>query len=160
MLGNLKLTENPVHMQQPCPMSCVPSCLAMAFGVTPEEIIADMAKLGIDISKGMTDRAEHFYLSRKGIGSERLLNSGGVGLLPGHYLAQVPSLNVTGFTHCVYLYIDNSYEMTAFDPNMGKKGLAFYSPDLPRRLPMISTTRLDDFSDLLAVIPTPPTEEQ
>ena len=158
MLGNLKLTKNPVHHQQPCKMSCVPTCLAMAFGVKPKEIIADMAELGIGISRGVTDRVEQFYLSRKGIGIERFLNSEGVGLLPGHYLAQVPSLNVTGFTHCVYLYIDSSYEMTALDPNMGKIGLAFYSPLLPRRLNMISAARLDDFSDLIK--PTPPTEDK
>tara|TARA_R110002072_G_scaffold273116_2_gene433456 strand:- start:990 stop:1469 length:480 start_codon:yes stop_codon:yes gene_type:complete len=158
MLDNLKLTKNPVHHQQPCSMSCVPTCLAMAFDVEPEEIIDDMAEMGIDISNGMTSRAEHFYLSRKGIGSERFLNNGCVGLLSGHYLAQVPSLNVTGFTHCVYLYIDSSYEMTALDPNMGKKGLAFYSSLLPRRLNMISATRLDDFSDLIK--PTPPTEDK
>ena len=156
MLGDLTLTENPVHQQQPCPMSCVPTCLAMAFGFEPEEIIADMAKLGIDIGEGMTDRAERFYLSHKKIGSERFLNSEGFGLLPGHYLAQVPSINITGFTHCVYLYIDSSYEMASFDPNMGKKGSAFYNPDLPCQLPIISATRLDDFSDLIKA--TPPAE--
>ena len=155
MLGNLKLTENPVHMQQPCPMSCVPSCLAMAFGVTPEEIIADMAELGIDISKGLTRRAECFYLSRKGVGSERVLNSNGLGLLDGHHLADVPSLNMSRYTHCIYLHVVNG-QADIFDPVRGNGDLAFYDPDRFSELPIISVTTLDDFSDLIKA--TPPTE--
>ena len=150
MLGNLKLTKNPVHHQQPCSMSCVPTCLAMAFGVNPKVLIADMAELGIGINKGVTRRVESFYLSHKGIGYERFLGYENIGIGRGHYLAEI--VNTKALMHCIYLYVKGD-EIVVFDPN--KDGSYLLTAGNEPRIRCF--TRLDDFSDLIK--PTPPTEE-
>jgi len=157
MLNSINLTKNPQQEQQPCSMSCVPTCLAMAFGVGPQQVVDDMTQIGIHITTGLDRRQECFYLSRKGIGSQRFLNCDGIGLLQGHYLIEVPSLNRVRVVHCLYMHI-NDYGPTVFDPNKGR-GVVAYDTSSVSALPIISVTKLDDFSDLLAVASTPPTEE-
>jgi len=144
----MKLTDTPILQNQPCSTSCVPTALAMAFGCTPQEIIDQMAAVGISVEKGLKSRQEYFYLTQIGVGYETFMARAGVGVIDGHYLAQVASLNKTGYTHCVFIHIKD-YEATIFDPNNGKEGLAYYPYDGFGDCPVLTFTKLDDFSDLL-----------
>jgi len=145
----MRLTDTPILQNQPCATSCVPTSIAMATGQPVAEVIGYMQDaLGFDVSKGLLSRQEYLYLTLMGIGYETFMARAGVGVMDGHYLAQVASLNKTRYTHCVFVHIKDC-EATVFDPNNGKEGLAYYAYDGFNACPVLTFTKLDDFKDLL-----------
>jgi hypothetical protein len=120
----------------------------MAFGIPASEVIEEMEALGINLHNGCAERDEAYYLSTKGIGREKFMNRGH-GLPVGHYLVEVPSLNICKMTHCVLMLVQKG-EMTVFDPNKHREGVKFHDIFSAENgsLEVLSFTQLDDFSDL------------
>lgn len=140
------LSKSPIGQQQPTSSTCVPTCIAMALGLGSSLVIHEMELMGFNLVEGITPRQEQLYLLTQGIGYERMLNQG-LGLPDGSYLCEVPSLNLTGIFHCVFLFIEEG-EPQVFDPNDGKVGKDWYPSDGFSSLPIMAFTKLDDFGDL------------
>lgn len=138
------LTDSPEQQIQPCWSSCVPTSIAMALGVDVTVILNKIEELGLDYSNGLKDEAIAFLLVFLGIGSTTFLPTG-VALLDGHYLAQVTSLNKIGYTHCVFLHIEDRVA-TIYDPNNGRGDELAYYDDF-EETPILSITKLDDFKE-------------
>lgn len=143
----MKLTTKPEHQKQPCPVSCVPTCLAMALGEPVADILKEFEQLNINISDGVYPRELYYFLTYNVIGYERFLNTG-LGLPSGSYLADVCSLAKVNMMHCVLVHVTADYEVFVFDPNEGRIAAKYYARDSFNKLPAMSFTRLDDFSDI------------
>ena len=138
-----KLTDSPVLQQQPCGTSCVPTSIAMTLGVPVQEILDKLHDMGLSYSKGLHHEETMYLLVSLGIG-DLLIPHVGISLLDGHYLVGVPSLNITGGTHCVFVHIHNSIP-TIYDPNTGKSDSKDYVSW--EKLHMVSLTKLYDFRE-------------
>lgn len=143
-----RLTKAPELQQQPCVTSCWPTSLAMAIDTPVLEVMDYIGNIGINFNAGMDKDKCHYILTRMGLGYQEFLNIG-LGLYPGHYIVELPSLNAVGYTHCVYLYIDEDNEPVVFDPNNGKKDKNFYCLESFYQMPAISFCALNDFSEIV-----------
>jgi hypothetical protein len=141
-----KLAKDIDFQSQPDDMTCWPTCLAMALGVSVKYVLEAMEARGLKFYAGMKQRDISFFLCCLGIGAKTFPNIGH-GVSPGLYICEVPSLNVTGYTHAVLLKISEHFEPFIYDPNTGREGKALYCIESYFQAPIISYTELDDFSD-------------
>jgi len=137
------LDLNPKAQQQPCWSSCVPTSIAMAVGVPVQEILDRLEALSLDYSNGLTTPECEYLLVDMGLGSHTYLAEG-LGMLDGHYLAQVLSRNKIGYTHCIFIHVIDQ-QAAIFDPNEGRDGMNYYKE--LAGTPLISLTRLNDFRE-------------
>lgn len=143
---NLNLVKEPVPHKQPCQKSCVATCIAMATGRDPLDIIDHMERMGLQPRNGLCSRDITYYMTKCGIHVHEL-GSLSYGTLPtGMYLAETPSLNYAhAATHLVLVQVMNMY-VRVFDPQRGNEGMKYY--DSFDDLVATNWYILDDFSDM------------
>lgn len=110
------------HQTQPCPVSCVSTCLAMLKAAPADEVIEKMHLRYRE--KGMTMRE---MLDELQIPFESFDTCGHSGLEEyGAYLCTVPSLNIVGGTHqiIIEMTLDDDYHVV--DPVQGRDGRKYY----------------------------------
>ena len=105
MLKNL--TNKPIHRSQPSKNTCVPTSLAMAFGLSPITIIQEMVDMfDIDFDKeGIILHQISEYLTRNNIGGcSECYRSGKVPSSVGSYLL-FKEVDSSCMCHCLFLFI-------------------------------------------------------
>lgn len=110
------------HQTQPCPVSCVATCIAMITGC-PVDLVVDQFHREYrkgDLSIG--DMLRSIGLAFKSFDSaeRQSLDEDGV------YLVSVPSLNIQGGMHQVVIEMADG-EWTVLDPNLGRDDRLYYS---------------------------------
>ena len=100
------IVANPVRQEQPCPVSCWPTCLAMAIGVPVADVLDTAERHGCwrkGQGRGMDESDAIWLAMQYGIGLHYIANMHGLGGLAhtGSYILVVPSLNKPGTTHAV-----------------------------------------------------------
>ncbi len=144
----MRLDNCPTLQIQPCDYSCVPTCLAMAFGIPVDTVLSELATLGVSIKKGMTDRMTSYYLMTKGVNSAPVFCGNSLGIIPGHYLASVPSLNFAGVCHSVFVHYNSEGEIRIYDPNNGRVNRKYWDIGDWGDMSISSFLHLEDYSDL------------
>jgi hypothetical protein len=113
----------------------------MALGVRPQTIIDKVKGLGIDLSNGLTVEDTMYLTVSLGLGTMEI-PSKDIGLLDGHYLVEVPSLNTLGLLHCIFVHIQGGIP-DMYDPNKDKEGRNVYL--IWEDTSILSLTKLYDF---------------
>lgn len=125
------------HQTQPCPVSCVVTCVAIITGWPVEAV-----------KKRFHVRYRETDLTLGGIFRElnipftnfQTADSPSIGDLDGVILVGVPSLNIQGGMHQIVINMyQESMEWSVYDPNEGMEGKLFYSavpndPEIPNRV--------------------------
>lgn len=142
-----RLDFEPKLQQQPCNYSCVPTCIAMAFGVPVADVIGDMELIGYKLGKGFNDRQTMHYLSTHEIGAYPFMCGQGQGIVPGHFLASLPSKNILGVSHSILIHYADEM-ITVYDPNNGREGFEWWSTDSWGSMGISSFLYIDDWRDL------------
>lgn len=120
------------HQMQPCPVSCVTTCMAMIAGVPVNHL---MGKFHTDYREG--DLSVGDMLRSLNIEFEDFRSSDRVSIFDdGVYLVCAPSLNIQGGMHQLVIEMADG-EWSVFDPNMGKEGRLFYTADASAELPAV-----------------------
>lgn len=109
------------HQMQPCPVSCVSTCLAMVAGKPAAEVVD---KFHIDYRKG--GLSLRFMLNELGV-PFKSFDSADEPMLEweGAYICTAPSLNIQGGTHQIIVEITES-DYWVVDPVMGREGKLYY----------------------------------
>ena len=144
---NLVLDPNPDLQQQPTDCTCGPTSIAMAFGVDVKAILYLMRGLGIDTNEGLSDRDESYFLTCMGVYVQEVPIGQYNGILAGHYLVSVMSLNVMTGAHSVFVYVTDD-SIAVYDPNKGLKDSKYYDDWDDLNSNILWVRRLDDFRDL------------
>lgn len=109
------------HQKQPCPVSCMSTCIAMVAG----------------LPVGTVRRSMHDRYRNQGMTERQMLEELGIPFMSfdtavdsrldkvGAYICTMPSLNIVGGQHAVVIEVtEKTYHV--LDPNRGKKGRKFY----------------------------------
>ena len=109
------------HQMQPCPYSCVSTCLAMIVGRPAQEIIEEMHKPYRD-----GDLTLRQILERLGVEYTAFFSLDCPPLADeGVYLCTSPSLNIEGGNHQILIEVtDENYFV--LDPVQGRKDRKYY----------------------------------
>lgn len=114
---------NPIitHQMQPCPYSCVSTCMAMIVGRPAQEVIEEMHKPYRDgdlTMRQMLERLGVEYTAFFSLDCPPLADE-------GVYLCTSPSLNIEGGNHQILIEVtDDGYFV--FDPVYGRDGRKYY----------------------------------
>lgn len=114
---------NPIitHQMQPCPYSCVSTCLAMIVGRPAQEVIEQMHKPYRDgdlTLRQMLERLGVEYTAFFSLDCPPLADE-------GVYLCTSPSLNIEGGNHQILIEVtDEGYFV--FDPVQGREDRKYY----------------------------------
>lgn len=120
------------HQMQPCPVSCVTTCMAMISGVPVGKL---MDEFHAEYRNG--DLSVGDMLRNLNIEFEDFRSSDRVSIFEdGVYLVCTPSLNIQGGMHQVVIEMADG-EWSVFDPNMGREGRLFYTADASAELPAV-----------------------
>lgn len=109
------------HQVQPCPVSCVSTCLAMIAGVQAREVIDRY-------HSGYRDGSVKLRSMLEGLGirfSSFDTVDGGDLCEEGAYLVTAPSLNIQGGTHQIIIELTDS-DYFVIDPVMGRDDRLYY----------------------------------
>lgn len=109
------------HQMQPCPVSCVSTCLAMLSGLPAQEVI-DL------YHSGYRDHSIKLRAMLDGLGIEfHSFDSvdGGELCYEGAYLCTTPSLNIRGGVHQVIIELTDT-DYFVLDPVMGREDRLYY----------------------------------
>ncbi len=109
-------------LQQPTPVTCAHTCLAMVTGESVHDLIERFGNCGISFAEQATVLVEHGIFPVKTTGDNHQFSEAGV------YLVSTPSLNLPGRLHMVVVEA-NSDGYVVHDPNTGREGVKAYSPD-------------------------------
>lgn len=118
------------HQMQPCPVSCVTTCMAMIANIPVVEMI-DRFHLEYrdgELSNGDMLRALGIEFRDFRSSDRKSIDEDGV------YLLGVPSLNIKGGMHQILIEMADG-EWSVFDPNEGKEGKVYYTADAGAELP-------------------------
>ena len=109
------------HQMQPCPYSCVSTCLAMIAGRPAQEVIEEMHqpyRAGELTLRQMLERLGIEYTAFFSLDCPPLADE-------GVYLCTSPSLNIEGGNHQILIEVtDEGYFV--FDPVQGRDGRKYY----------------------------------
>lgn len=110
------------HQQQPCPVSCVTTCIAMILNRPVEELKPLLHERYRETNLSLGE-----ILSEYGVPFEPF-NSTDRGLLQwaGLYLVAAPSLNIQAGMHQILLELDED-KYVVHDPNRGRPGIKYYA---------------------------------
>lgn len=113
------------HQTQPCPVSCVSTCLAMVAGKPVDQIVERFhaAYRETELSLGDMLRELEIGFTDYRSSERQSINTDGV------YLCGVPSLNIRGGMHEIVIEMADDGEWTILDPNMGRGDRLYYSAD-------------------------------
>ena len=142
-----RLTNYPVLQKQPNDYTCVPTCIAMAMDMEVDTVIKHCEDLGIDLTNGMNDTVTRYVLMTLNIASYPFIAGDGVGILPGLFLASVPSRNFKGRTHSVLVHFSEGM-IRVLDPNNERPNYLYWDEDSFGEIGISSFLRLDDFWEL------------
>lgn len=110
------------HQMQPCPVSCVTTCMAMIIGMP----VSDMRAMHEEYVGGDLGIGE--ILRRLGIPFTDFRSSERYSLGDeGVFLVSVPSLNIQGGMHQVVVEMLSDADWRVYDPNQGKEGKLYYT---------------------------------
>lgn len=110
------------HQQQPCPTSCVSTCIAMILG---EPVAAVRDRIHAVYHEAQLSLAE--LLTREGIEYIDFRTADRINIdRPGVYICAVPSLNMKNTFHQVLIERLACGTWAVFDPNKGKEGRYYY----------------------------------
>lgn len=109
------------HQTQPCPVSCVSTCLAMLLDRPAEAVIEQFHKRYREHGISMREMLSQLAIPFNSFDTcdDRLLDS------VGAYLVVVPSLNITGGTHQILIEVTED-DYYVIDPVMGRQGRRYY----------------------------------
>lgn len=109
------------HQMQPCPVSCVSTCMAMLSGRPVDEVIAIVHEryraFGLSLREMMTELGIEFQ-------SFDTCDDNNLGLV-GAYLVHVPSLNFVGGNHQILIEITED-DYYVIDPVQGRADRKYY----------------------------------
>lgn len=110
------------HQTQPCPVSCVATCIAMITDFPANQVIEAFHKEYREGDLSIGDMFRRIGLAFKSFDTaeRQSLDEDGV------YMVSVPSLNIRGGMHQVIVEIADG-EWTVLDPNMGRDDRLYYS---------------------------------
>lgn len=111
------------HQMQPCPYSCVSTCLAMIVGRPAKEIIEEMHQPYRDgdlTLRQMLERLGVEYTAFFSLDCPPLADE-------GVYLCTSPSLNIEGGNHQILIEVTDSGYFV-FDPVQGREDRKYYVP--------------------------------
>ena len=109
------------HQMQPCPYSCVSTCLAMIVGRPARAIIEEMHQSYRDgelTLRQMLERLGVEYTAFFSLDCPPLANE-------GVYLCTSPSLNIEAGNHQILIEVTNTGYFV-FDPVRGREGRKYY----------------------------------
>jgi hypothetical protein len=109
------------HQMQPCPVSCVSTCIAMVAGIPAAEAVQRFHKRyredGLSLRK---------ILNELGIPFTSFDSADDTGLTEeGAYLCTAPSLNIVAGTHEIVIEVTGD-DYFVIDPVMGREDRKFY----------------------------------
>lgn len=111
------------HQTQPCPFSCVSTCLAMIVGRPAASVIADLHQPYRNGDLTLREMLEYLaikYTAFYSLDCPPLADE-------GVYLCTAPSLNIEGGNHQILIEVtDDGYFV--FDPVSGREDRKFYVP--------------------------------
>jgi hypothetical protein len=111
------------HQTQPCPFSCVSTCLAMIIDCPAASVIAELHQPYRDGDLTLREMLEHLgvkYTAFYSLDCPPLADE-------GVYLCTAPSLNIEGGNHQILIEVtDDGYFV--FDPVNGREDRKFYVP--------------------------------
>lgn len=124
----MKLATPVKQQTQPTPFSCTATCVAMAVGLPVES-------MGVVLDNCLDTGDFGVWLAERGIWMRRgiFIDGHGEQFKAGAlYMIGVPSLNLTGSTHCVLMdtRVPTGEKALIFDPNFGRDGLRVYSKNI------------------------------
>lgn len=109
------------HQQQPCPVSCMSTCLAMVANLPVDNVIDQFhmryREGGLSIRQ-MLDEMKIPFMSFDSADNTNLD-------YVGAYLCTVPSLNIIGGTHAIVIEVTED-DYFVLDPVMGRVDRKFY----------------------------------
>lgn len=110
------------HQTQPCPTSCVTTCMAMITGC-PVGVL-----MGMHDEYHATNLSVRQVLDRLGIPFRSFDSADRVSLGDeGVFLVSVPSLNIQGGMHQVVIEMLGDGDWRVYDPNQGRGGRLYYT---------------------------------
>lgn len=110
------------HQTQPCPTSCVTTCMAMIAGC-PVGVL-----MGMHDEYHATDLSIRQVLDRLGIPFRSFDSADRVSLGDeGVFLVSVPSLNIQGGMHQVVIEMLDDGDWRVYDPNQGRGDRLYYT---------------------------------
>lgn len=113
-----ELQPFPQPQRQPCKSSCVPTSIAMAYGLSADTVIDSMTERGIfKDGSGVRDDHLKWFLAQNMQGYSEWSPLDGCGPLPGHHLCSVLSKSIPEATHCCLLVADDCGDCYMFDPS-------------------------------------------
>lgn len=110
------------HQRQPCPVSCVTTCMAMILN-RPVETLMDTHKMYVEECPGTGE-----LLTQLGIPYHEFGTAGSNPCnQPGVWVCAVPSLNIPASLHQILIEVAPDMRWCILDPNRGKDGKKFYT---------------------------------
>lgn len=110
------------HQMQPCPISCVTTCMAMIVGCPVSDL------MGMHEEYHATNLSIRQILDRLGIPFRSFDSADRQSLGDeGVFLASVPSLNIQGGMHQVIVEMLDDGDWRVCDPNQGRGDRLYYT---------------------------------
>lgn len=109
------------HQMQPCPFSCVSTCLAMLSGRPASEVVAllhEGYRANVITLREMLNGLKIKFSSFDSVDGGELVNEGA-------YLCTVPSLNIQGGNHQIIIVVTDC-DYIVHDPVKGREGRLYY----------------------------------
>lgn len=111
------------HQMQPCPVSCVSTCIAMLTGKPVAEIIERFHANYREGDLSIGDMLRELNLDFKDFRSAERQSIDRDAI----YLCSVPSLNIQGGMHEIVVEMANDGDWVVHDPNMGRDDRLYYT---------------------------------
>lgn len=112
-----------IHQMQPCPVSCVATCLAMLVGRPAAEVIDEVHKPYRDgdiTLREALDYLEVKYTAFYSVDNPPVADE-------GVYICTAPSLNIEAGTHQILIEVTDE-DYFVLDPVKGREGRKYFVP--------------------------------
>lgn len=130
---------NIVHQKQETHTTCGIACLAMCFNISQKEIVTLAESIKINVPKGISPNGLEYLINllcddgKSGHGYIRQVNEWL--MFERLYIVSVPSLNLSGSSHWIVIYMgeapesgrgDDFNNVRIYDPQEGIEGKLYY----------------------------------
>jgi hypothetical protein len=122
-MNNMARQIRVIPMQQPTPVTCVHTCLAMVTGESIDALVDRFGNHGLSFDEEATVLVEHGIFPVITTGQSREFPGYGV------YLVSTASLNLPGRLHRLVVEVTEDEGFIVHDPNTGRGGVQAYARD-------------------------------